>query len=76
MEGFSFSANCMHRKCPYLSKQFASTESGDLPEWAYDFEAGGNIEINDEIGSGWYLDTQAGDFGYGVAGDDNRVYFL
>ena len=53
--------------------QFASTESGDLPEWTYDFEAGGNIEINDAIGSGWYLDTQAGSFGYGVAGDDNRV---
>jgi hypothetical protein len=53
--------------------QFASSEAGDLPEWTYTFEAGGNIEIDDEIGSGWYLDTQAGDFGYGVAGDDHRV---
>tara|TARA_B110000503_G_scaffold99387_1_gene148704 strand:- start:257 stop:4636 length:4380 start_codon:yes stop_codon:yes gene_type:complete len=53
--------------------QFASTEAGELPEWVSDFEAGGNIEINDAIGSGWYLDTDASNYGHGVAGDDNRV---
>ena len=51
--------------------EFPMTSSGELPSWTTDFEAGGNIVIDDAVGSGWYL--SAGLTGWGIAGDDNRV---
>jgi hypothetical protein len=51
--------------------EFAPTADGSDPSWIGEFEEGNNLEINDPVGSGWYLD--AGLMGYGVAGDDNRI---
>ena len=49
------------------------TESGGVPSWVTDFEGGGNIIIDDVVGSGWYINADFMNNGYGLAGDDNRV---
>lgn len=52
---------------------FPPVENGGLPSWVSEFEAGGNIMIDDVIGSGWYINADDMDAQYGLAGDDNRV---
>jgi hypothetical protein len=49
------------------------TENGGVPSWVTDFEGGGNIIIDDVVGSGWYINADFMNNGYGLAGDDNRV---
>ena len=52
---------------------FPPVAGGGNPAWVNAFENGGNIVINDAVGSGWYLSADVMGEGYGVAGDDNRV---
>ena len=49
------------------------TANGSAPTWVTDFEGGGNIAIDDVIGSGWYINADYMGEDYGLAGDDNRV---
>ncbi|MFZ8836060.1 MAG: hypothetical protein ACO2XQ_03360, partial [Flavobacteriales bacterium] len=57
---------------PADAMSFPPTASGNEPAWVTEFENGGNIEITDAVGSGWYMNADM--MGqYGVAGDDNRV---
>ncbi len=48
-------------------------DNGGFPSWVSEFEGGGNIVIDDVIGSGWYVNAENMDVEYGLAGDDNRV---
>ena len=51
---------------------FPPTADGNDPDWVSAFENGGDIVIDDAVGSGWYMNAEV--MGqYGVAGDDNRV---
>ena len=52
---------------------FPPVEDGGLPSWVSEFESGGNIMIDDVIGSGWYINADDMGAQYGLAGDDNRV---
>ena len=57
---------------PADAMEFPPTSDGSDPAWVTSFENGGNIEITDAVGSGWYMNANV--MGqYGVAGDDNRV---
>ena len=57
---------------PADAMEFPPTSDGNDPAWVTSFENGGNIEITDAVGSGWYMNADV--MGqYGVAGDDNRV---
>lgn len=57
---------------PADAMAFPPTSNGFEPAWVTNFENGGNIEITDVVGSGWYMNADV--MGqYGVAGDDNRV---
>ena len=57
---------------PASAMDFPPTADGNAPAWVATFEDGGNIIINDVVGSGWYMNADV--MGqYGVAGDDNRV---
>ena len=57
---------------PADAMSFPPTASGSDPAWVSAFENGGNIVIDDLVGSGWYMNADV--MGqYGVAGDDNRV---
>lgn len=59
---------------PADNLEYAAATDGDAPAWLAEFEAGSSIVIDDEIGSGWYVNV---DFGgdYGIAGEDNRILF-
>lgn len=52
---------------------FPPVTGGGNPAWVDAFEDGGNIIINDAVGSGWYLSADVMGAGFGLAGDDNRV---
>ena len=57
---------------PADAMAFPPTADGSEPAWVSSFENGGNIEIDDVVGSGWYMNADV--MGqYGIAGDDNRV---
>ena len=57
---------------PAEAMDFPPTANGGAPDWVTAFENGGNIVIDDAVGSGWYMNADV--MGqYGVAGDDNRV---
>ncbi|MGB1122000.1 MAG: hypothetical protein ACPG08_00650, partial [Flavobacteriales bacterium] len=57
---------------PAEAMSFPPTANGDDPAWVSAFENGGDIIIDDVVGSGWYMNADV--MGqYGVAGDDNRV---
>ena len=57
---------------PADAMSFPPTADGNDPEWVSAFENGGDIVIDDVVGSGWYMNADV--MGqYGVAGDDNRV---
>ena len=57
---------------PASAMDFPPTADGSAPAWVDAFEDGGDIVINDVVGSGWYMNADV--MGqYGVAGDDNRV---
>ncbi len=57
---------------PAEAMDFPPTDDGNAPDWVASFENGGNIVIDDVVGSGWYMNADVmGE--YGVAGDDNRV---
>jgi len=57
---------------PAEAMSFPPTADGNDPAWAAAFENGGDIVIDDAVGSGWYMNADV--MGqYGVAGDDNRV---
>jgi hypothetical protein len=51
---------------------FPMASNGTEPTWLAEFEAGGSIVIDDEVGNGWYVEAGLGGQ-YGIAGDDNRV---
>ena len=57
---------------PATAMSFPPTADGNDPAWVTAFENGGDIVIDDVVGSGWYMNAEV--MGqYGVAGDDNRV---
>ena len=57
---------------PAEAMSFPPTDDGSDPAWVSVFENGGDIIIDDAVGSGWYMNADV--MGqYGVAGDDNRV---
>jgi len=57
---------------PADAMSFPPTADGNDPAWVAAFENGGDIVIDDVVGSGWYMNADV--MGqYGVAGDDNRV---
>ena len=57
---------------PAEAMSFPPTSDGNDPAWVSAFENGGDIVIDDVVGSGWYMNADV--MGqYGVAGDDNRV---
>ena len=57
---------------PAEAMSFPPTADGNDPAWVAAFENGGDIVIDDVVGSGWYMNADV--MGqYGVAGDDNRV---
>ncbi len=57
---------------PAEAMSFPPTPDGNDPAWVAAFENGGDIVIDDAVGSGWYMNADV--MGqYGMAGDDHRV---
>ena len=59
------------RQARLQTRELPITADGNDPAWVAAFENGGDIVIDDVVGSGWYMNAEV--MGHGVAGDDNRV---
>jgi hypothetical protein len=54
--------------------EYPMATGGMDPNWLGEFESGNSIVIDDEVGSGWFIEAGLGGE-YGIAGDDNRILF-
>ena len=59
---------------PAAVLDYPMASGGMDPAWLGEFESGNSIVIDDEVGSGWFVEAGLGGE-YGIAGDDNRILF-